>query len=96
MSASTLQALPLEIKKVVEELMATDARIEAKTDNNTTAIEQLSKDMAQIRLLLANVATKDDVTVILRDALNSTPATQTMLWSAALVAITAMAIFFHH
>lgn len=87
--------IPEWIRIEMDNLKQADQRHEARLDDHERRITMLQDDMRDIKTMLAKTATKDDINLILRDALNSVPAKQTMLWSAALVAITALTLFFH-
>jgi hypothetical protein len=87
--------LPDWVRSEMENLKQADQRHELRLDDHERRIERLQDDMRDIKTMLAKAATKDDINVVLRDALNSVPAKQTMLWSAALVAMTALTLFFH-
>jgi len=94
--------LPDWIRVEMENLKQADQRLGLRLDDQGRRVEdherritQLERDMGDIRTMLAKTATKDDINLILRDALNSVPGRQTMLWSAALVVITALALFLH-
>ena len=86
--------IPDWIRAEMENLKQADQRHELRLDDHERRINMLQDDMRDIKTMLAKAATKDDINLILRDALNSVPAKQTMLWSAALVAITALTLFF--
>lgn len=85
--------VPEWIRIEMENLKQADQRHELRLDEHDRRIDRLETDMGEIKTMLAKTATKDDINIILRDALNSVPGRQTMLWSAALVAITALALF---
>jgi hypothetical protein len=94
--------IPEWLRIDMENLKQADQRHELRLGEQDRRIEghqhritQLERDMGDIRTMLAKTATKDDINLILRDALNSVPGRQTMLWSAALVMITALALFIH-
>jgi predicted nucleic acid-binding Zn-ribbon protein len=94
--------LPDWIRVEMENLKQADQRLEHRLDDQGRRVEdhdrritQLERDMGEIRTLLGNMATKDDINVSLRGALNAAPAWHTMVWSGALVVITALALFLH-
>ena len=87
--------IPDWIRAEMENLKQADQRHELRLDDHERRVSQLERDMGDIKTMLAKTATKDDINLILRDALNSVPGRQTMLWSAALVMITALALFIH-
>jgi hypothetical protein len=87
--------IPEWIRSEMENLKQADQRHELRLDDHERRVSQLERDMGDIKTMLAKTATKDDINLILRDALNSVPGRQTMLWSAALVVITALALFMH-
>lgn len=55
-------------------------------------IQRLDDDMSEIREKLGEVATKQDVLVVLRDALNAVPGKHAAIYTAALVVLTAIGI----
>ena len=85
--------VPEWIRAEMENLKRADQHHELRLDDHDRRVGRLETDMGEIKTMLAKTATKDDINIILRDALNSVPGRQTMLWSAALVAITALALF---
>lgn len=52
-----------------------------------TIIAQLQADMSKLTAAIANVATKDDVLVVLRDAVNAFPGRYTLILVGISVAI---------
>jgi hypothetical protein len=79
----------------MENLKQADQRHELRLDDHERRVLRLEGSIGEIRTLLGNMATKDDINISLRGALNSAPAWHTMLWSAALVVITALALILH-
>ena len=69
---------------------------DARFDRLEKHVDRLDEDIGEIREKLGEVATKDDlhhaVNGILRDAINSVPAKQMVIWTAATALIAAAGV----
>ncbi|MDE1905085.1 MAG: hypothetical protein KGH75_01360 [Rhodospirillales bacterium] len=86
--------------RVIQELQDSDKKISADLlehlrmlEKHDADIDRLNDDIHEIKTLLANVATKDDINIVLRDALNSVPGHQVVMWTVVLVIVTGISIF---
>ena len=90
----------LDMEQVARELQMlkqSDVHLESRIDSVEKVVDNLKHDIMDIKLLLSNVATKDDINLVLRDALNSVPGKQTLVWTIASVIITVgLAIIWKH
>src|SRR5271154_3933518 len=81
----------LEVK--VNEHEAAIENLSKDIQAHNVAIENLDKDIKEIKVLLGNVATKNDINVVLRDALNAVPGQQVALWTMITAVIMGVALF---
>ena len=90
----------LDMEQVARELQLlkeSDLQLEGRIVSVEKVVDNLKHDIMDIKLLLSNVATKDDINLVLRDALNSVPGKQTLVWTIASVIITVgLAIIWKH
>jgi hypothetical protein len=90
----------LDMEQVARELQLlkeSDLQLEGRIVSVEKVVDNLKHDIMDIKLLLSNVATKDDINLVLRDALNSVPGKQTLVWTVASVIITVgLAIIWKH
>lgn len=76
-----------EIHGRVKALEGRADRTDERLDRHQTIIDRLQADMAEIKGALAKVATKEDVLVVLRDAVNAFPGRYTVILVGISVAI---------
>lgn len=55
--------------------------LEGRMDRAESTIEMLRSDVSDIKTMLRMVATKDDINVLLRDAINAVPGRYATVWS---------------